>query len=148
MVTHYDTLCISPTATEEEIRQAYKSLLLAVHPDKRVSDGNASVIRVSMIQEAYAVLKNRDSRAQYDLELRWKQVYEDQAEVFDRIHVSDMEGIGGDGSILRYPCRCGDVFEVEGSLLADKENHEYIVGCSSCSLLLAIITCMTHDRGV
>ena len=148
MVSHYDTLCISPTASEEEIRQAYKSLLLAVHPDKRVSDGNASVIRVSMIQEAYAVLKNRDSRAQYDLELRWKQVYEDQAEVFDRIHVSDMEGIGDDGSILRYPCRCGDVFEVEGSLLADKENHEYIVGCSSCSLSLAIITCMTHDRGV
>lgn len=148
MATHYDTLCISPTASEEEIRLAYKSLLLAVHPDKRVSDGNASVIRVSMIQEAYAVLKNRDSRAQYDMELRLKQVYEDQAEVFDRIHVSDMERSGGDSSILRYPCRCGDVFEVDGDLLADKESHEYIVGCSSCSLSLAIITYMAHDRSV
>ena len=140
METHYDTLCISPGATGEEIRQAYKSLLLAVHPDKRVSQDvsdNSHMARISVIQEAYSVLKDPESRARYDMEIRWKQVYQDQSEVFDRVMISDMEVDASDR--LTYPCRCGDVFKVEESLLAGNGNHEYIICCSSCSLSLVLM---------
>jgi len=142
METHYDTLCISPGATEEEIRQAYKALLLAVHPDKQVSNDmseNSCITRISVIQEAYSVLKDPESRARYDREIRWKQVYQDQSEVFDRVTISDMEVNAGDRTTLTYPCRCGDVFEVEESLLSDNGNHEYIICCSSCSLSLVLM---------
>lgn len=138
MGTHYHTLCISPRATEEEIRQAYRSLLLAVHPDKQVSHGlvgGVGMNRISAIQEAYSVLKDPESRALYDSEIRSKQAYQ---EVYDRIQVSDMEISDNNDTILRYPCRCGDVFEVENTLLSDNGNHEYILDCSSCSLSLVL----------
>lgn len=150
MSTHYDTLCISPTAGQEEIRQAYKSLLLAAHPDKhgpQRSDDSASRTKISSLQEAYTVLKDPISRARYDQEVRWKQAYDDRADVFDRIHLSDMNQNDNNGdSKLWYPCRCGDIFEIEKSMLPTGEDHgsqsqqiECIVECPSCSLYLAVV---------
>ncbi|KAL3805408.1 hypothetical protein HJC23_009115 [Cyclotella cryptica] len=35
--SHYEILQISPTATDEEIKQAYRSLVVRIHPDKNVT---------------------------------------------------------------------------------------------------------------
>jgi len=58
---HYTTLGISSTATQHEIRQAYKSLAKMHHPDK---GGEKNVF--SSINEAYQILKNPETRAKYD----------------------------------------------------------------------------------
>lgn len=141
MGTHYDTLSISPTADAEDIRKAYRSLILAVHPDKHVLDVNyddKSLTRVSRLQEAYSVLKNPETRAQYDCELRWNQAYDGETDVFDRIHISDMRSKDSNSTLLCYPCRCGDMFTLERGN-DEMEFLEFIVGCPSCSLSLAVI---------
>jgi DnaJ-domain-containing protein 1 len=40
--THYETLQISPKATQDEIKQAYRSLVIRHHPDKNVIESDAA----------------------------------------------------------------------------------------------------------
>ena len=37
-MSHYDTLGVAPTATDEEIRAAYKRLAMKYHPDREGGD--------------------------------------------------------------------------------------------------------------
>ena len=62
---YYNVLGVSRDATDIEIKRAFRELARKHHPD--VSPGsNGAVFRE--INEAYAVLSDRDSRARYD---RW-----------------------------------------------------------------------------
>ncbi len=63
---YYAILGVSPTATLEEIRSAYRSLAKQFHPDHF---GRNSAPFLS-VQEAYEVLGDPDSRSQYDDSLR------------------------------------------------------------------------------
>ena len=69
--THYETLRISPAASEAEIREAYRRLAREYHPDRQASAGSA-VGSTSMpaINEAYRVLGDPGRRAVYDAGLR------------------------------------------------------------------------------
>jgi len=62
---YYATLGIARDATEIEIKRAFRELARKHHPDVS-PDNNGEVFRE--INEAYAVLSDRDSRARYD---RW-----------------------------------------------------------------------------
>jgi len=62
---YYATLGVSRDATETEIKRAFRELARKHHPDVS-PDNNGEVFRE--INEAYAVLSDRDSRARYD---RW-----------------------------------------------------------------------------
>lgn len=59
---HYQTLGISKSATEEEIKKAFRKLAQEHHPDK--PSGNEA--KFKEINEAYSVLSNKEKRAQYD----------------------------------------------------------------------------------
>jgi len=61
---HYEVLRLKPTATESEIRKAYKKLALIYHPDKNQFASATS--RFQEIGKAYAVLGDKISRASYD----------------------------------------------------------------------------------
>lgn len=61
MATHYDTLGITKTASEEDIKKAYRKLVLIHHPDKRGDENE-----FKKIKDAYDTLVNRDSRQAYD----------------------------------------------------------------------------------
>ncbi|KAF3405257.1 DnaJ-like protein 1 [Talaromyces pinophilus] len=63
--TYYDALGVSPTATELEIKKAYRKLAITTHPDKNPGDETAHV-RFQAIGEAYQVLSNDELRKQYD----------------------------------------------------------------------------------
>ncbi len=64
-MNHYDALEVSPKASPEVIRAAYKSLVQRYHPDK--NPGNAeSAARAMAVVQAYEVLSNPTSRAAYD----------------------------------------------------------------------------------
>ena len=66
--SHYATLGVCESATEAQIRKAYKGLALKHHPDKSSDPGAAE--RFMKIKDAYEVLKRQESRRAYDLERR------------------------------------------------------------------------------
>jgi hypothetical protein len=68
MMTHYDVLEVSPKASAEVIRAAYKSLMQRYHPDKNseLADTGKDAARIT---QAYEVLGDAGKRAGYDLEL-------------------------------------------------------------------------------
>ena len=67
-MNHYDVLEVSPKASSEVVRAAYKSLMQRHHPDKSPNPG-ASGERASLIARAYEVLSDPDKRLAYDQEL-------------------------------------------------------------------------------
>ena len=61
----YSILGVSRTANNEEIRSAYRRLVLIYHPDKNKTDPNASAKFIE-IREAYKILSNYKTRNIYD----------------------------------------------------------------------------------
>ena len=62
---HYETLGVSPTSEDVVIRAAYRALIRHYHPDRNSS---AEAARRSLaINAAYAVLGDRERRADYDV---------------------------------------------------------------------------------
>jgi molecular chaperone DnaJ len=62
---YYETLSVSRTAADGEIKTAYRKLAMQWHPDRNPGDDTAQ-IKFREINEAYEVLKDGDKRAAYD----------------------------------------------------------------------------------
>ena len=61
----YKTLGVSKTATEDEIKKAYRKLARQYHPDRNPGD-KAAEEKFKAVGEAYDVLSNAEDRKQYD----------------------------------------------------------------------------------
>lgn len=62
---YYDLLGVGRSATNDEIKKAYRKLAVKFHPDKNPGDPSAEE-RFKAIGEAYEVLMNEQKRAAYD----------------------------------------------------------------------------------
>lgn len=70
MPTHYDTLGVAPSATDAEVREAYRRLAREHHPDRLGHGSAAATFSMPEINEAYRVLGDPARRAVYDASLR------------------------------------------------------------------------------
>jgi DnaJ-class molecular chaperone len=69
---YYSTLGVAKTATEKEIKQAYRKLARKLHPDVNPGDKSAET-RFKEINEAYEVLGDPEKRKKYDeLGANWR----------------------------------------------------------------------------
>jgi len=66
---YYKTLGIKASASQQEIKKAYRTLAVKYHPDKNPDNVHAEA-QFKEIQEAYAILNDPDKREVYDDE-RW-----------------------------------------------------------------------------
>lgn len=61
----YKILNVQKTATSQEIKQAYRKLAMALHPDRTNGDVHKAAV-FKQASEAYNVLSNHEQRTQYD----------------------------------------------------------------------------------
>jgi curved DNA-binding protein CbpA len=68
--THYEHLELPPTATADEIKRSFRALIARYHPDKVQHLGkefqDMAAERAAELTEAYRILSNATSRAEYD----------------------------------------------------------------------------------
>ncbi len=62
---YYEVLGVSKTASDDEIKKAYRSLAKKYHPDMNPGDKEAE-IKFKEVNEAYEVLSSSEKRAKYD----------------------------------------------------------------------------------
>jgi molecular chaperone DnaJ len=63
--TLYDALGVSRSASQDELKKAYRKLARQYHPDRNPGDGSAEE-KFKEVQHAYDVLSDADKRKQYD----------------------------------------------------------------------------------
>jgi len=100
MKSYYDILGVSKGASNNDIKKAFKKKALQFHPDHNKNDSKAEE-KFKDVNEAYAVLKNKDKRKKYDqfgaegFKKRYTQ--EDIFQGFDINEVLRGFGFGGGG---------------------------------------------------
>ncbi len=63
---YYEILGVAKTATQDEIKKAYRKLAVANHPDKHPDEKDKYEKKFKEINEAYSVLSDPQKRANYD----------------------------------------------------------------------------------
>lgn len=69
-LTHYDRLELTPEATAEDLRQAFRTLSKRYHPDTTTLAAATAAERFRAVQQAYDVLGDPQRRLAYDDQLR------------------------------------------------------------------------------
>jgi len=63
---YYEVLGVEKTATEQEIKKAYRQLARKFHPDRNKDNPKEAEEKFKEISEAYEVLMDKDKRKRYD----------------------------------------------------------------------------------
>jgi DnaJ-class molecular chaperone len=92
---YYEILGVKKDASEAELKKSYRDLAKKYHPDKNKGNKDAEN-RFKEISEAYAVLSDKDKRAQYD-RLGREAFGPGGANPFAGFDFSEFMGAGGGG---------------------------------------------------
>lgn len=95
---YYEILGVGKTSSEEEIKKAYRKLALKYHPDRNPGNKEAEE-QFKLINEAYAVLSDKEKRKQYDtMGMGGFQQHYSEEDIFRGFNVGDLFkdlGFGG-----------------------------------------------------
>jgi DnaJ-class molecular chaperone len=104
----YATLGVARTASEADIKKAYRKLAKELHPDRNKNDPKASE-RFSQVTNAYDLLTDKDKRARFD-----------RGEIDGDGNPASPFGFGGGGGQGGFrPGPGGAPFEADGPDLSD-----------------------------
>ena len=127
-MSHYNVLSVSTNASVEEIKKAFRKLVIDTHPDKNKGRQNEFIA----IKRAWEILSNPERRKIYDAKLEFQTLQ--TFAISDQVSIDDFE-IDDDGNYF-YCCRCQNDYAVT------QEDAEYLVkyvSCSGCSLTIEVI---------
>lgn len=96
---YYQILGVSKTASQDEIKKAYRKLARKYHPDRNKGD-KAAEEKFKEINEAYEVLGNPENRKKYDeVGMYWRQYdeYKKAQEQARQAGFGGFSGFGGSG---------------------------------------------------
>ena len=115
MVDHYQILGVSKSASQDEIKKAYKKLALKYHPDRN-KNKEKSEEKFKEISASYQILGDESKRKQYDL-------YGDEGvEVNPGFSPFDLfNGMGGMGG-MGGPF--GNIFNMSGENLQKRQSSK------------------------
>ncbi|BBL85952.1 DnaJ-like protein (chromatophore) [Paulinella micropora] len=68
-MSHYELLKVKPTASVQDLRQAFRTLSKQYHPDTTELPSSEAAVQFQELQQAYAILINPERRKIYDAEL-------------------------------------------------------------------------------
>ncbi|KIL91831.1 DnaJ like subfamily a member 5 [Fusarium avenaceum] len=63
---YYELLHVERSATDDEIKRAYRRKALELHPDRNINDVETATRRFAEVQSAYEILSDPQERAWYD----------------------------------------------------------------------------------
>jgi molecular chaperone DnaJ len=86
-ITHYDVLEVDPSATQDQIKQAYRRLAKQLHPDRSPTSTHEAIAHLNL---AYETLSDPLSRRSYDQHLRY-QPTSDLGESQDRAEAAQQQ---------------------------------------------------------
>lgn len=138
----YAALGVAPTATPEELKEAYRRRALECHPDKAGAGApQPGAADFTEVQRAWDVLRDPQARAAYDAErardgglspTQREALFARATHVSGTITEDDLDypddDSGGGAGAPTFRCRCGDAIPVEAG------GSGAVVSCSSCSL--------------
>ena len=99
----YEILGISKSASQDEIKKAYRKVAMQFHPDRNPGD-KPSEEKFKEAAEAYEILSDTDKRAQYD---RFG-------------HSAFSQGRGGGGGFSGSGMNMDDIFSQFGDIFGDE----------------------------
>lgn len=133
MDNYYDVLQVDKTASVQLIKSSYQAMILQYHPDKQT--GSKELFQ--QIQQAWTVLKDKDTRQAYDEELALEERRSNVAQaITETISLDDMEEMGEDH--LMYPCRCSGQYIVSSDAILQSDSTSIRIPCSNCSLFVSL----------
>ncbi|KAF2362997.1 DnaJ domain [Trinorchestia longiramus] len=135
MLSHYEVLGVPPEASDVEVRKQYQHLALKLHPDKPAGDH----LKFTRLQEAWTVLADPHQRAEYDLQLKRDQLYQ-QYPISEELFLEDLQcSCAVDSPVYSHVCRCGGRYCISEEELQHITDSEVAVLCDNCSLAIIVV---------
>ncbi|KOC61477.1 Chaperone protein DnaJ [Habropoda laboriosa] len=136
-MNYYDILGCTKESTYEDIKRAYRTLVLKFHPDKNTSEFDNT--KFQYVLEAWHILRDPTLRAEYDGIQEQEVLDSESILIYAKISANELKVMDNDKNILNYQCRCGGFYSIPREYI-QKKNQSIHVPCLECTLLIIVET--------